>query len=90
MKKSAKYKWLKDYRRTERVVSAGTMWLKPWYDKVIAHRKKMGKTVPDRKILSINQEEFLGIKHLTRYQNKDCRTSLAVHLHTRGEIEFYD
>ena len=50
MKKSAKYKWLKRLQKNpDRVMSVGDDVVGPWYDKVIAHRKKMGKTVPDKK-----------------------------------------
>ena len=50
MKKSAKYKWLKRLKKNpEKVVSVGDDVVGPWYDKVIAHRKKMGKTIPEAK-----------------------------------------
>ena len=48
MRKSAKYKWLKRLQKNpEKVVSVGDDVVGPWYDKVIAHRKKWGKTVPE-------------------------------------------
>jgi DNA (cytosine-5)-methyltransferase 1 len=48
MKKSAKYKWLKRLpKNPDKVVSVGDDVVGPWYDKVIAHRKKMGKSIPE-------------------------------------------
>ena len=58
-------------KNPDRVMSVGDDVVGPWYDKVIAHRKKMGKTVPERKHHFINQEEFHTIKHHIHYQNKD-------------------
>ena len=50
MKKSAKWKWMKRLpKNPDKVVSVGDDVVGPWYDKVIAHRKKMGKSIPDRK-----------------------------------------
>ena len=50
MKKSAKYKWLKRLQKNpEKVVSVGDDVVELWYDKVIAHRKKWGKTIPEKK-----------------------------------------
>ena len=36
-------------KNPDRVMSVGDDVVGPWYDKVIAHRKKWGKTIPDRK-----------------------------------------
>ena len=48
MKKSAKYKWLKRLpKNPDKVVSVGSDVVGPWYDKVIAHRKKWGKSIPE-------------------------------------------
>ena len=50
MKKSAKYKWMKRLpKNPDRVVSVGDDVVAPWYDKVIAHRKKWGKSIPEKK-----------------------------------------
>ena len=50
MKKSAKYKWMKRLpKNPDRVVSVGDDDVGPWFEKVIAHRQKMGKSVPEAK-----------------------------------------
>ena len=59
-----------------------------WYDKVIAHRKKMGKTVPDKKviILSIKKVPHNQASHTLSEQG--LMTGLAVHLHPEEDRVF--
>ena len=50
MTKSAKYKWLKRLKKNpDRVMSVGDDVVKPWYEKLIAHRKARGKSIPEAK-----------------------------------------
>ena len=50
MTKSAKYKWMKRLPKNPKTyVSVGDDVVGPWYDKVIAHRKKWGKSIPEKK-----------------------------------------
>lgn len=72
MKTSAKYKWLKRLEKNpNRVVSVGDDVVGPWYDKVIAHRKRWERVFLRLNTHSINQEEFLGTKHRIPYQSKE-------------------
>ena len=82
MKKSAKYKWMKRLpKNPETYVSVGDDVVGPWYDKVIAHRSKWGKTVPERKS-SFYQSRRVGWDNPSHtLSEQGLMTSLAVHLH---------
>jgi len=82
MKKSAKYKWLKRLpKNPEKVVSVGDDVVGPWYDKVIEHRKKMGKTIPDRKSSFYQSRRVPWNQASHTLSEQGLQTSLAVHLH---------
>jgi len=89
MKKSAKYKWLKRLpKNPERVVSVGDDVVGPWYDKVIAHREKMGKPVPERK-MSFYQSRRVPYNQASHtLSEQGLQTSLAVHLHPEEDRVF--
>ena len=89
MKKSAKYKWLKRLQKNpDRVMSVGDDVVGPWYDKVIAHRKKMGKTIPDRK-MSFYQSRRVPYNQASHtLSEQGLMTSLAVHLHPEEDRVF--
>ena len=89
MKKSAKYKWLKRLpKNPDRVVSVGDDVVGPWYDKVIAHRKKWGKTVPERK-MSFYQSRRVPYNQASHtLSEQGLMTSLAVHLHPEEDRVF--
>jgi len=89
MKKSAKYKWLKRLpKNPDRVVSVGDDVVRPWYDKVIAHRKKWGKTVPERK-MSFYQSRRVPYNQASHtLSEQGLMTSLAVHLHPEEDRVF--
>ena len=78
MKKGAKWKWLKRLpKNPDRVVSVVDDVVGPWYDKVIAHRKKWGKTVPEKKtfFLSVKKSSLQSsISYIvrTRIDDKSC------------------
>ena len=89
MKTSAKYKWLKRLEKNpNRVVSVGDDVVGPWYEKVIAHRKKMGKSIPEAK------HSFYQSRRVPRNQashtlsEQGMMTSLAVHLHPEEDRVF--
>ena len=89
MKKSAKYKWLKRLpKNPDRVVSVGDDVVGPFYDKVIAHRKKWGKTVPERK-MSFYQSRRVPYNQASHtLSEQGLMTSLAVHLHPEEDRVF--
>ena len=82
MKKSAKYKWMKRLpKNPETYVSVGDDVVGPWYDKLIAHRKKWGKTIPEKKT-SFYQSRRVGWDNPSHtLSEQGLQTSLAVHLH---------
>jgi len=82
MKKSAKYKWLKRLpKNPDRVVSVGDDVVGPWYDKVIEHRKKWGKELPDRKSSFYQSRRVPWNQASHTLSEQGLQTSLAVHLH---------
>jgi len=82
MKKSAKYKWMKRLPKNPKTyVSVGDDVVGPWYDKLIAHRAKWGKTIPERK-QSFYQSRRVGWDNPSHtLSEQGLQTSLAVHLH---------
>ena len=89
MKKSAKYKWLKRLQKNpEKVVSVGDDVVGPWYDKVIAHRKKWGKSVPDRKMSFYQSRRVPWGQASHTLSEQGLMTSLAVHLHPEEDRVF--
>ena len=86
MKKSAKYKWLKRLpKNPEKVVSVGDDVVAPFYDKVIAHRKKMGKTVPEAKHSFYQSRRVPWNQASHTLSEQGLMTSLAVHLHAEED-----
>ena len=82
MKKSAKYKWLKRLpKNPDKVVSVGDDVVGPWWDKVIAHRKKMGKELPERKSSFYQSRRVPWNQASHTLSEQGLQTSLAVHLH---------
>ena len=82
MKKSAKYKWLKRLpKNPDKVVSVGDDVVKPWYQKVIAHRKKWGKSVPEAKSSFYQSRRVPWHQASHTLSEQGLQTSLAVHLH---------
>ena len=81
MKKSAKYKWLKRLpKNPDKVVSVGDDVVGPWWDKVIAHRKKMGKELPERKSSFYQSRRVPWNQASHTLSEQGLQTSLAVHL----------
>jgi DNA (cytosine-5)-methyltransferase 1 len=86
MKKSAKYKWLKRLEKNpDRVVSVGDDVVGPWYDKVIAHRKKMGKSIPEAKHSFYQSRRVPWNQASHTLSEQGLMTSLAVHLHVEED-----
>jgi DNA (cytosine-5)-methyltransferase 1 len=82
MTKSAKYKWMKRLpKNPDKVVSVGDDVVGPWYDKVIAHRIKWGKTVPERKSSFFQSRRVPWNQASHTLSEQGLQTSLAVHLH---------
>ena len=82
MTKSAKYKWMKRLpKNPDKVVSVGDDVVGPWYDKVIAHRIKWGKTVPERKSSFFQSRRVPWNQASHTLSEQGLMTSLAVHLH---------
>lgn len=82
MKKSAKYKWLKRLpKNPDRVVSVGDDVVAPWYDKVIEHRKKWGKELPEKKMSFYQSRRVPWNQASHTLSEQGLQTSLAVHLH---------
>jgi len=89
MKKSAKYKWLKRLpKNPERVVSVGDDVVGPWYDKVIAHRAKWGKTIPEKKHSFFQSRRVPWNQASHTLSEQGLMTSLAVHLHPEEDRVF--
>jgi len=82
MKKSAKYKWLKRLpKNPDKVVSVGDDVVGPFYDKLIAHRTKWGKEVPDRKTSFFQSRRVPWHQASHTLSEQGLQTSLAVNLH---------
>ena len=89
MKKSAKYKWLKRLQKNpDRVMSVGDDIVGPWYDKVIAHRKKWGKSIPERKHSFYQSRRVPYNQASHTLSEQGLMTSLAVHLHPEEDRVF--
>jgi site-specific DNA-cytosine methylase len=89
MKKSAKWKWMKRLpKNPDKVVSVGDDVVGPWYDKVIAHRVKWGKTVPDRKSSFFQSRRVPWNQASHTLSEQGLMTSLAVHLHPEEDRVF--
>ena len=89
MKTSAKYKWLKRLEKNpDRVVSVGDDVVGPWYDKVIAHRKKMGKSIPEKKHSFYQSRRVPWNQASHTLSEQGMMTSLAVHLHPEEDRVF--
>ena len=86
MKKSAKYKWLKRLpKNPDKVVSVGDDVVGPWYEKVIAHRKKMGKELPEAKHSFYQSRRVPWNQASHTLSEQGLQTSLAVHLHAEED-----
>ena len=86
MKKSAKYKWMKRLpKNPDRVVSVGDDVVAPWYDKVIAHRKKWGKSIPEKKSSFYQSRRVPWNQASHTLSEQGLQTSLAVHLHAEED-----
>ena len=89
MKKSAKYKWLKRLpKNPKRVVSVGDDVVGPWYDKLIAHREKWGKSIPERKSSFYQSRRVPWHQASHTLSEQGLMTSLAVHLHPEEDRVF--
>ena len=81
MKKSAKYKWLKRLpKNPDKVVSVGDDVVSIFYEKVIAHRKKWGKSIPEAKH-SFYQSRRVPWNQASHSLTEQGLASLSVHLH---------
>ena len=88
-KKGAKYKWLKRLpKNPDRVVSVGDDVVGPWYDKVIAHRKKWGKSIPEKKHSFYQSRRVPWNQASHTLSEQGLQTSLAVHLHPEEDRVF--
>ena len=89
MKTSAKYKWLKRLEKNpKKVVSVGDDVVGPWYDKVIAHRRKMGKSIPEAKHSFYQSRRVPWNQASHTLSEQGMMTSLAVHLHPEEDRVF--
>ena len=89
MKKGAKWKWLKRLQKNpDKVVSVGDDVVKPWYDKVIAHRQKWGKSIPERKNSFYQSRRVPWHQASHTLSEQGLQTSLAVHLHPEEDRVF--
>lgn len=89
MKTSAKYKWLKRLEKNpNRVLSVGDDVVGPWYDKVIAHRTKMGKSIPEKKHSFYQSRRVPWNQASHTLSEQGMMTSLAVHLHPEEDRVF--
>ena len=88
MKKSAKAKWLKRLpKNPDRVVSVGDDVVAPFYEKLIKHRKKMGKSVPEAKH-SFYQSRRVPWNQSSHSLTEQGLQSLGVHLHPEADRVF--
>ena len=86
MKKSAKYKWLKRLpKNPDKVVSVGDDVVGPWYDKLIAHREKWGKSIPEKKTSFYQSRRVPWHQASHTLSEQGLMTSLAVHLHAEED-----
>jgi DNA (cytosine-5)-methyltransferase 1 len=82
MKKGAKYKWLKRLpKNPDKVMSVGDDIVGPFYDKLIAHRTKWGKEVPERKTSFFQSRRVPWHQASHTLSEQGLQTSLAVNLH---------
>lgn len=89
MKKSAKWKWMKRLpKNPDRVVSVGDDVVGPWYDKVIRHRAKWGKSIPERKSSFYQSRRVPWNQASHTLSEQGLQTSLAVHLHPEEDRVF--
>ena len=89
MKKSAKWKWMKRLpKNPDRVVSVGDDVVGPWYDKVIRHRAKWGKSIPERKSSFFQSRRVPWNQAAHTLSEQGLQTSLAVHLHPEEDRVF--
>jgi len=89
MKKGAKWKWLKRLpKNPDRVVSVGDDVVGPWYDKVIAHRRKWKKSIPERKSSFFQSRRVPWNQASHTLSEQGLQTSLAVHLHPEEDRVF--
>ena len=86
MKKSAKYRWMKRLpKNPDGVVSVGDDVVSPWYDKVIAHRRKWGKSIPEKKNSFYQSRRVPWHQASHTLSEQGLQTSLAVHLHAEED-----
>ena len=89
MKKGAKYKWLKRLpKNPDKVVSVGDDVVRPWYDKVIKHRARWGKEVPEPKNSFFQSRRVPWHQASHTLSEQGLQTSLAVHLHASEDRVF--
>ena len=89
MKKGAKYKWLKRLpKNPDKVVSVGDDVVGPWYDKLIAHREKWGKSIPEKKTSFYQSRRVPWHQASHTLSEQGLMTSLAVHLHPAEDRVF--
>jgi len=89
MMKGAKWKWLKRMQKNpDRVMSVGDDVVGPWYDKVIAHRVKWGKTIPEKKHSFFQSRRVPWNQASHTLSEQGLMTSLAVHLHPEEDRVF--
>ena len=89
MMKGAKWKWLKRLQKNpDKVVSVGDDVVGPWYDKVIAHRVKWGKTIPERKHSFFQSRRVPWNQASHTLSEQGLMTSLADHLHPEEDRVF--
>ena len=82
MKKSAKYKWLKRLpKNPDKVMSVGDDVVGPFYDKLIAHRTKWGKEVPEKKTSFFQSRRIPWNQASHTLSEQGLQTSLSVNLH---------
>ena len=67
------------------MVSVGDDVVGPWYDKVIAHRKKMGKSIPEAKHSFYQSRRVPWNQASHTLSEQGLQTSLAVHLHAEED-----
>ena len=89
MMKGAKWKWLKRLQKNpDKVVSVGDDVVGPWYDKVIAHRIKWGKTILEKKHSFFQSRRVPWNQASHTLSEQGLMTSLAVHLHPEEDRVF--
>ena len=89
MMKGAKWKWLKRLpKNPDKVVSVGDDVVRPWYDKVIRHRTKWGKTIPEAKHSFFQSRRVPWNQASHTLSEQGLQTSLAVHLHPEEDRVF--